>query len=246
MKLSTNTVLVTGGGSGIGLALASRFHAAGSRVIVCGRRDARLAELRERVPGIVTRACDVADPEARRALTAWATREFPELNVLVNNAGVQRYPRLASGEGDWHATEEEIAINFEAPVHLTMLLVPHLLNRNEPVIVNITSGLAFSPLSRAPVYSATKAALHSFTLSLRHQLAATAVKVIEIAPPAVDTDLGGPGLHTFGVNLDEFADAMMPRLAQGELEMGYGFAEQARRASREELDEIFRRMNPGE
>jgi uncharacterized oxidoreductase len=115
--------------------------------------------------------------------------------------------------------------------------------QKSPAIINITSGLAFAPLARAPVYSATKAALHSFTLSLRHQLKESPVQVIEIAPPAVDTDLGGPGLHTFGVKLDEFVDAVMPRLAAGELEMGYGFGEQARGASRQELDEIFARMN---
>lgn len=243
MNLSSNTMLVTGGASGIGLALATRFHAAGSTVVVCGRREGKLRDARERLPGLVTRVCDVSSAGERRALVEWVTRDFPELNVLVNNAGVQRYPELAGGEGDWAESEEEIAINFEAPVHLSMLLVPHLMRQKAPVIVNISSGLAFTPLSRAPVYSATKAALHSFTLSLRHQLAETPIQVIEIAPPAVNTDLGGPGLHTFGVNLDEFADAMMPRLAIGELEMGYGFGEQARNASRRELDELFARMN---
>jgi uncharacterized oxidoreductase len=97
-----------------------------------------------------------------------------------------------------------------------------------------------------PVYCATKAAFHSFTLSLRHQLRDTAIEVIEIVPPAVDTDLGGPGLHTFGVNVDEFADAVMARVAAGETEVAYGFAEQARRASRDELDEMFARMNPAQ
>ena len=243
MNLSTNTVLVTGGASGIGLALATRFHASGSTVIVCGRREGKLREAGERLPGLATRVCDVSRAEDRRALVAWATAEYPGLNVLVNNAGIQRYPALAAGEGEWSQTEEEIAINFEAPVHLAMLFVPHLVRQKSPAIINITSGLAFAPLARAPVYSATKAALHSFTLSLRHQLKDSPVQVIEIAPPAVDTDLGGPGLHTFGVKLDEFVDAVMPRLAAGELEMGYGFGEQARGASRHELDEIFARMN---
>jgi uncharacterized oxidoreductase len=186
---------------------------------------------------------DVSRPEERRALAAWVTGQHPKLNVLVNNAGIQRYPRATDGEGDWSSIEEEIAINFAAPVHLSLLLTPHLQQQSDPAIINITSGLAFVPLARAPVYSATKAALHSFTMSLRHQLAGTPVKVLEMAPPAVDTDLGGPGLHTFGVKVDEFADAIMARLNAGDVEMGYGFAEQARRASREELDEIFQRMN---
>lgn len=108
---------------------------------------------------------------------------------------------------------------------------------------NVTSGLSFVPLTSTPVYSATKAAMHSYTLSLRHQLAGTALQVIEIIPPAVDTDLGGPGLHTFGVPPDEFLDAVVPRIEAGEHEVAYGFAQQSSHASREELDQIFERMN---
>jgi uncharacterized oxidoreductase len=243
MNLSTNTVLITGGGSGIGLALATRFHRAGSTVAICGRREGKLREARERLPGLLTHVCDLSRPEDRRALARWVVSEVPSVNVLVNNAGVQHVLRIEEGEGDWGATQEEIAINLEAPVHLATLLTPHLRQQQRPAIINVTSGLAFTPLARVPVYCATKAALHSFTLSLRHQLAGTPIAVIEIAPPAVDTDLGGPGLHTFGVNVDEFADAIMPRLAAGELEMGYGFAEQARRASRHDLDTVFEQMN---
>ena len=169
--------------------------------------------------------------------------DVPAVNVLVNNAGVQRVLRLEDGDGDWELTQAEIAINFEAPVHLAALLIPHLRQQKDPGILNVTSGLAFTPLARVPVYSATKAALHSFTLSLRHQLASTPIKVIEIAPPAVDTDLGGPGLHTFGVNVDEFVDAVMLRLAAGESEIGYGFAEQVRMASRHDLDAVFQQIN---
>jgi uncharacterized oxidoreductase len=117
------------------------------------------------------------------------------------------------------------------------------LQQQPAAIVNIGSGLAFSPLAFVPVYCATKAALHSFTLSLRHQLASTPVQVIEIIPPAVDTDLGGPGLHTFGVPLNEFADAVFRRLGTDEVEIAYGMSEQASHASRAELDAIFQRMN---
>jgi len=243
MKIAGSNVLVTGGASGIGLALARRFHAGGATVALCGRREDRLREVATDLPGLVTRACDLALADERRALAEWVVRELPGLNVLVNNAGIQRYPRLAAGEGDWAATGEEIAINLAAPIHLTMLLAPHLQQQSDPAIINVTSGLAFAPLARAPVYSATKAALHSFTLSLRHQLAATPIAVVELAPPAVNTDLGGPGLHTFGADLDEFADAVFARLRAGETEIGYGYAEQAQRASRAELDEIFLRMN---
>src|SRR5581483_7242052 len=130
-------------------------------------------------------------------------------------------------------------------IDLSRLLIPHFLKQPYAAIVNITSGLAFAPLANVPVYCATKAAVHSFTLSLRRQLAGTPVKVIEIIPPAVDTDLGGPGLHTFGVSVDEFADAVMAKVAGGALEAAFGFAEQSSRASREQLDATFERMNAG-
>lgn len=123
MQFSSNTVLVTGGGSGIGLSLARRFLQAGSDVIICGRREEKLRAAQQSHPGLHVRACDVADPSQRIALAEWITREFPRLNVLVNNAGIQRYPRLQQRE-DWAQTDEEIAINFAAPVHLTMLLGP--------------------------------------------------------------------------------------------------------------------------
>jgi uncharacterized oxidoreductase len=245
MEVGSNTVLVTGGASGIGLALAERFLRAGSRVIVCGRRAEKLREVEARHAGVVTRVCDVAEESERVALYEWAVAEFPELNVLVNNAGIQRRLRLDGGE-EWGATRQEIAVNFEAPVHLTTLFVPHLLGLPRGAVVNVTSGLAFSPLARVPVYCATKAALRSFTLSLRRQLAGTSVEVVEIIPPAVDTDLGGPGLHTFGVPLDEFADSAFERLRAGETEIPYGMAEAASRASRAELDAIFERMNSQE
>ncbi len=242
MNLSSNTVLVTGGASGIGLALAERFLRAGSRVVVCGRREEKLREVQTQHPEIVTRVCDVAEESERVALFEWAVAEFPALNVLVNNAGVQNRISLGDGEA-WEDARREIAINFEAPVHLSMLFARHLAGVECPAIINVTSGLAFSPLARVPVYCATKAALRSFTLSLRRQLSATSIKVVEIIPPAVNTDLGGPGLHTFGVPLDEFADSVFERLAGGELEIAYGTAETASRASREQLDAIFERMN---
>jgi len=242
MRLSGNTILLTGGASGIGLAFARRFLDAGNTVILCGRREEKLREARDQHPGFVTRACDLAQPQEREALIAWATREHPAFNVLVNNAGIQRRLQVHDQE-DWPATHDEIATNLEAPIHLSRLVLPHFSTRERAAIVNVTSGLAFVPLARTPVYSATKAAMHSFTVSLRHQLKDSPIDVIEIAPPAVDTDLGGPGLHTFGVNVDEFADGIFGRLGGSEVEMGYGFAEGARNASRAELDQIFQRIN---
>ncbi len=243
MNPANNTVLVTGGASGIGLAFAQRFAKAGSKVIICGRREEKLREAAAASPGLITHVCDVGNEADRVALAEWVVREHPTLNVLVNNAGIQRRGIDLGNAERWSDTHSEIAINLEAPIHLTGLLTPHLRKQANAAILNVTSGLSFVPIAYMPVYCATKAALHSITLSLRHQLAASGVKVIEIIPPAVNTDLGGPGLHTFGVPLDEFTDAVMQRLAAGELEIAYGFAEQASKASRAELDSHFERQN---
>ncbi len=242
MEVTGHTVLVTGGASGIGLALAERFLVAGNDVIICGRREEKLGEARAKHPSLHTKAVDVAQPSGRVELAAWAAREFPNLDVLVNNAGIQQRLSLAQGP-DWDAIHSEIATNFEAHVHLATLFVPHLLKKKRPVIVNVTSGLAFVPIAAVPVYCATKAAMRSFTLSLRRQLADTPIEVVEIIPPAVDTDLGGPGLHTFGVPLDEFADAAFAQLGAGKTEATYGFSEETSRASSEQRDAIFERMN---
>src|SRR4051794_33246902 len=241
MDIGSQTVLITGGATGIGWALARRFLAAGSEVILCGRRADKLNEAAGQNPRVQTRGCDLAREPDRGALAEWIVREQPRVNVLVNNAGIQN--RLGIAGGDWAAAHQEVAINLEAPIQLSMLLAPELARRRNPAIINVTSGLAFVPLAGTPVYCASKAALHSFTLSPRRRLADTPIQVIEVIPPAVDTDLGGPGLHPFGIAVDEFADAVMARLAAGDLEITYGFAEQASRASRQELDQIYARMN---
>jgi uncharacterized oxidoreductase len=242
VDLSSNTVLITGGASGIGFAFAERFLAAGSEVIVCGRREDKLREVQGRCPNLHTRVCDVSRSTERVSLFEWATSEFPKLNVLVNNAGIQRRFQIAQ-DPRWEKIEEELAINLDAPLHLSALFIPHLVKQEHPAILNITSGLAFAPMAMAPVYCATKAALRSFTLSLRHQLLATPISVIEIIPPAVNTDLGGKGLHTIGTPLNEFADAVVDQLKKGSLEISYGFSAQASHASREDLNEMFKRMN---
>jgi uncharacterized oxidoreductase len=242
MQLNANTVLITGGGSGIGFALAERFVQSGSRVVVCGRRASQLQEAQTKYPQIDTRVCDVADPAERSALLQWVTDKYPGLNVLVNNAGIQQRIQLKQ-QPDWETLGREMTINLEAPIHLATLFIPHLLAQKRSAIINVTSGLAFVPLANVPVYCATKAALHSFTLSLRHQLAGTPIEVVEIIPPAVDTDLGGKGLHTFGVPVNEFADAVMEKLQNGSIEADYGFAVETRRATPEQLGAIFDRMN---
>ncbi|MDB5241327.1 MAG: short-chain dehydrogenase [Spirosoma sp.] len=243
MDIKASSVLITGGASGIGWALAERFLKAGSQVIICGRRADRLQEAQQQYPQLHIRQCDVGQPSERVALFDWVSSNHPQINVLINNAGIQRRMQLAHSQPDWTESQPEIAINLEAPLHLTSLFIPHLLQHPQAAIINVTSGLAFVPGAFAPIYSATKAALHSFTMSLRHQLAGTPIEVIELVPPAVNTDLGGTGLHTFGVPVGDFADAMMKGLEAGALEIGYGTSETNRTASRQEIDEIFRRMN---
>ncbi|WP_342045002.1 SDR family oxidoreductase [Bacillus sp. OTU530] len=244
MKLSGNTILITGGASGIGLAFAERFLKAGSKVIVCGRREGKLQEATKKFPELITRVCDVTIEAERVALFEWVTSQYPELNVVVNNAGIQqRYNILeANAKEDWSYFSKEITANVEAPIHLAMLFAPYFANKEDAAIINVTSGLAFTPMAIAPIYSATKAALHSFSMSLRYQLSSTSVKVIEVAPPAVNTDLGGVGLHTFGVPVDEFADGIFKGLEEGKNEIGYGTSEKAMRMSRDEINEAVKNI----
>jgi uncharacterized oxidoreductase len=189
MKTTGNTILITGGTSGIGLAFAEEFLRLGNKVIVCGRRQNRLAEIEQKNAGIITRVCDIADSTDRENLAGWVRSNYRDLNVLINNAGVQLLTDLTRPV-DLTRVNSEIETNFTGPVHLTSLLAQQLSTQPEAAIINISSGLAFVPIAFMPVYCATKAAIHSYTLSLRHQLKNTAVKVFEIAPPAVDTELG--------------------------------------------------------
>jgi uncharacterized oxidoreductase len=242
MKLTQNTILITGGGAGIGLALTERFHAAGNTVLICGRDAAKLQAAADRLPGLRTLVCDVAQPTERQRLFDWATSEAPELNVLLNNAGIQREVQLADNSEDWTIRATEIAINLEAPMHLVALFGAHLQKQTDPVILNVSSGLAFVPLARVPIYSATKAAIHSYTQSLRYQMANTPVQVIEIIPPAVYTNLGGTD-HSFGVPLAEYADSVMAQLTTDSQEITYGFSAKSSQASRAELDAIVQQMN---
>jgi uncharacterized oxidoreductase len=244
MKLSGNTILITGGSAGIGLAFAERFIKAGNKVIVCGRREDVLRNAKERFTSIVTRVVDVAIESERVALFDWVTANYPEVNVLVNNAGIQqRFNVLkADARKNWSYFNKEINTNIEAPIHLSMLFAPFFAKKEEATIINVTSGLAFTPAMFAPIYSATKAALHSFTMSLRYQLTETSVEVIEVAPPAVNTDLGGVGLHNFGEPLDAFADGIFKGLEEGKKEIGYGTSVKALRMSRDEIDQQLANM----
>ncbi|MEC0241253.1 SDR family NAD(P)-dependent oxidoreductase [Paenibacillus dokdonensis] len=244
MKLTGNTILITGGSTGIGFAFAERFIQAGNTVIVTGRRENALQHAKEKLPGLITLVNDLNHESERTALFDWVTANYPEVNVLVNNAGIQqRFNVLkADAKNGWDYFNHEMTTNIEAPIQLSMLFAPYLAAKEEATIINVTSGLAFTPFAIAPIYSATKAALHSFTMSLRHQLSDTSVEVIEVAPPAVNTDLGGTELHTHGEPLDAFADGIFKGLEEGKKEIGYGTSVDRLRMSRDEVDEYVANM----
>lgn len=248
MKTSGNMILITGGATGIGLALAEAFLEAGNEVLVCGRRMEKLEEARRRLPALHTFQCDVADAGNRQALFEFATSQFPSLNMLVNNAGIQRQIDLRAGAADLLGGEDEIEINLTAPIHLSALFVPQLARQPEAAILNISSGLGFIPLAFMPVYCATKAALHSFSLSLRRQLRDTTVKVFEIIPPTTDTELDHGARSSReqadrGIPPGQVAAATLQALAADEYEMAVGRAQGLRMGARSEPEQFFDRMN---
>jgi uncharacterized oxidoreductase len=194
MQISGNSILITGGGSGIGRGLAEAFHHKGNRVLIAGRGRERLEQVAAAHPGMQVLAVDMTDPDSIAALAAKATELLPDLNVLVNNAGMMQTENFRDSAGREKAlatAEATIATNLLGPVRLTMALLPHLLAQPDSAVLNVSSGLAFLPLAQTPTYCATKAALHSWSQSLRFQLRKTSVKVQEIAPPYVRTGLTG-------------------------------------------------------
>ena len=248
MNVSGNTVLITGGATGIGYAFAEAFLAEKNEVIICGRREEKLREVQKKRPGIHIKVCDVAKESDRKSLVDWVTSEFPNLNILINNAGIQRDVDFTKGVGEFLSGENEIKINLEAPIILSGMLIPHLTGKQEAAIINVSSGLGFIPAARMPVYSATKAALHAFSMALRHQLSKVGIRVIEVVPPAVDTELNPEGRakrgnFKAGLTSEEFVSAVMKNLKADAQEIGYAMTEGAIKASRAELDESFKRMN---
>jgi uncharacterized oxidoreductase len=240
MQLTNNKILITGGATGIGLGLTERFVQEGNTVIICGRREDALKKVASNLPGVLTRVCDLAIEAERIALYEWVAQEHSDLNVLVNNAGVQQWMNIT--EADFYQrSKTEMVTNIEAPIHL-MSLFQNLASLS--TIMNVTSGLGFVPFTKVPVYSATKAFLHSFTLSARHLLKAKNIEVIEIIPPALNTDLGGKGLHDAAPPVSEFIEAIFEQLKAGHTEVSYGFSDSIRKAGAQELSNAFNRLNP--
>lgn len=189
MNITGNTILITGGGSGIGMALAEALHARGNTVIITGRREGPLKDVADANPGMAWATLDVADAKAIAAFSAQIVKDHPSLNVLINNAGIMQAEDLTAEPFSFETAEATVATNLLGPIRLTMALLPHLRAQPASTVITVTSGLAFIPLVATPTYNATKAAIHSWTQSLRTQLSGTSVEVLELAPPAVATDL---------------------------------------------------------
>ncbi|SEJ75515.1 uncharacterized oxidoreductase [Dyadobacter sp. SG02] len=212
MDLKQANVLITGGSDGIGFGLASRFLQAGSTVLVTGRNEDKLVKASQALPGLKTLINDISDPLQREVLANHIRQSMSRLNIIINNAGIQRRIPLARDNAQWTERQNEIDILLAGPIHLNHLLIPLLLNNAQPaLIVNVTSIGAYIPQAFAPVYSACKAALHSYTITLRHALAGTSCRVVELIPPAIQTSLAGPDSN-HGASLDNFCDKVFPEL----------------------------------
>jgi uncharacterized oxidoreductase len=240
MQLSGNKILITGGASGIGLGLTERFIQEGNTVIICGRRQSVLEEAVKKSPSVIFKVCDLSDESERVDLYNWIVENHPDTNVLINNAGIQNWMGVEE-DSFYERAHEEITTNVLAPIHLANLFAGL---KSIKTIMNVTSGLAFIPLAKAPVYCATKAFMRSFTLSLRRQLKDANIEVIEIIPPALNTDLGGKGIHDAYPPVSAFIEAIFEQLKNGNIELTFGMSEGRLKSNNETVIHGFNMMNP--
>jgi len=248
MKLTGRTVLITGGGSGIGGGLAKAFHERGNKVIITGRREQVLKDFAARFPGMEAFTMDVSKDGDIQRLYQVVSGKFPTLDVLVNNAGLLKWWDFTKPEALGEGLFEELDINIKGLIRMTEVFLPLLSKQKESDLINVSSGLAYVPLSGSPIYCATKAFVHSFSMSLRHQLRNSPVRVIELAPPAVETDLGkAPGVPEFKypkLPLEAFISQTMKALATDTGELPIGQAKMLRFGSRFLPSVFFSMLNP--
>ena len=249
MRLAQRTILITGGTSGIGRELATQLLHRGNTVIVTGRDQAKLDDAQRALPGLHVARSDVSNPEAIVELHAHVLAHFPALDVLINNAGIMRNLKLLQAR-DLRDVTREIEINLSGPVRMVQQFLPHLLTMKEAAIVNVSSGLAFVPFTPAPIYSATKAAIHAYTQALRAQLDETRITVIELAPPGVETPLfrGEFEEETKGqrpMGVADLATRAIAGIEAGTLEIRPGLSNVLRIMSRVAPGFIFRQLTNG-
>lgn len=240
MQLTNSKILITGGGSGIGLALAERFAQMGNTVIISGRRKDVLENAAQNNPAIVAKVCDLSMASERTALYNWVAENHPDLTTFINNAGIQNWMGLNDADFLQRA-EAEITTNIVAPLHLTQLFssLPAL-----RTLVNVTSGLAFAPSSAIAVYSATKAFFHSFTLSTRYLLKDKGIEVVELIPPGLNTDLGGVGIHNNFPPVSGFVDHVISELEAGNDEIAYLHSVDMATGGPDVIKARFKALNP--
>jgi uncharacterized oxidoreductase len=248
MRITGNTILITGGATGIGFALAEAFIRTGNQVLICGRKEHKLLEAKGKLPQLHIKTCDIARESERQSLFEWTTTHYKTINILVNNAGIQRELDFRNGAAELSG-ESEIEVNFTAPVHLSALFIPHLINQPESAIVNISSGLAFIPIAKVPVYCATKAALHTFSVALRYQLRDTSTKIYEIIAPIVDTELDKGarekrGQENRGIAPAELASTALKNIENDQFEQPIGMAQMLWQGARSEPEKVFSMINP--
>ncbi len=239
MKLTNNKILITGGATGIGLGLTKRFIEENNTVIICGRREAALKDVSDKFPTVIARVCDLSIESERKELFSWVMENHPDLNVLVNNAGIQNWMDI-SDDDFFQKANDEISTNVVALIHLTKLFTN---SKSINTIINVSSGLAFIPLSKVPVYCATKAFVRSFTLSLRHLLKPKNIEVIEMIPPALNTDLGGKGIHDAYPPVQDFVDSVFQQMKEGKTELTFGTSEARTLENNESISKYFNMMN---
>ncbi|WPP52408.1 SDR family oxidoreductase [Catalinimonas niigatensis] len=219
MKLKDNTILITGGSSGIGLELAKVLTSKGNRVLICGRSAAKLKQAREAIPEVEIFACDLSKQSERLELYKRVAENYPECNVLINNAAVVSRTDFRTDEAMIEKAEAEIQTNFMAPIALSKLFLPLLEKNANPAIINITTGLVYAPKASYPIYNATKAALHSFSQVLRHQLQENPVKIIEVLMTVVDTPWHGGEVPKMAISPQEAVKEMLRKLEKGQQEI---------------------------
>lgn len=249
MQFSGNTILVTGGGTGIGRGLAEAFHQAGSTVIIAGRRESVLKETVDANPGMHSVQLDTGDPESIRSVVPTLLERFPTLNAVLHSAGIMKAERFKSGEIPMDVVNQTIGINLTGVIGLTAALLPHLLQQPSATIFTVTSGLASVPLALNPTYCATKAAIHSWTQSLRYQLQHSNIEVLEIVPPYTQTELTGAHqkVDPVAMPLDEYLRETIALLQAGNLPAGEVLVKRVhpqRHAERENrYDEFYKHRN---